>query len=115
MLLDGALAREDSITYGVNSRSPLSEIHEFSVVDNLPQDIMHILFERVVPYEMSLMLRNFIGVEKYFTLETLNSRISSFTYTNHEARDIPTSIHDKIITKPKATMAQSCKCLYLLP
>ena len=81
MLLDGALAREDSITYGVNSRSPLSEIHEFSVVDNLPQDIMHILFDGVVPYEMSLMLRNFIGVEKYFiTLETLNSRITSFTY-----------------------------------
>ena len=108
-LLDGPLAGQDSTTYGVNFRSPLNELDNFNVVHNLPQDIMHILFEGVVPYEISLMLKSFIQTSKYFSLETLNSRICSFTYTNFEARDIPTPVQDKILSNPKAIMAQSCK------
>ena len=53
-LLDGPLYRENSITYGIKFCSPLNELNNFHVVDQLPQDIMHILLEGVLPYSYYL-------------------------------------------------------------
>lgn len=58
------LGAEFSTTYGINCRSPLNDISNFHVVNQLPQDIMHILLEGVVPYQMSLMLSRFITDNK---------------------------------------------------
>ena len=68
-LLDNPLYKENSTTYGINYCSPLNEFKNFHVVDQLPQDVMHIMMEGVIPYEMLLMLNSFINVQKYFTLE----------------------------------------------
>ena len=59
-LLDGPLSYEDSATYGVNFYSPLNCLDNFHVVTQLPQDIMHILLEGVIPYELSFLLTYFI-------------------------------------------------------
>ena len=107
-LLEGSLSKEDSVTYGISFRSPLNQLKHFNVVDNLPQDVMHLLFEGVLPYEITLMLRSFVIVDKYFSLDMLNARISSFTYTNYEAKDKPSAIQDKILTTSK-NLSQSCK------
>lgn len=112
-LLDGPLSKENSVTYGVNFRSPLNSLKGFHVADNLPQDIMHVLFEGVLPYEIALMLRNFILVEKYFSLEALNHRISSFTYTDYEVKDKPTMIQYNLLTTTK-NVTQSCKFSFTL-
>lgn len=57
-LLDGPLSYEDSVTYGVNFYSPLNDLDTFHVVNQLPQDIMHILLEGVIPYELSCCLHS---------------------------------------------------------
>lgn len=74
-LLDGPLCAEDSTTYGVNFSSTLNDLDNFHVVNQLPQDIMHILLEGVIPYELTLMLKCFVVDEKYFTCTLLNDRI----------------------------------------
>ena len=60
-------------TYGISYRSPLNEIDDFHVANGqLPQDIMHVLFEGVLPKEIKLMLNSFINEQQFFTLDTLN-------------------------------------------
>ena len=89
-MLDGPLALFDSTTYGVNSVSPLNDIDNFHVANGqLPQDIMHVLYEGVMPLNMRLMLNRFVFEEGLFSLETLNHRIFSFPYSRHEAKNKP--------------------------
>ena len=88
-LLNGPLYEYDSTTYGINYRSPLNNIPGFHAANNqLPQDIMHVLFEGVVQLELKLMLQEFVR-KKYFDLELLNSRIENFTYGKKEQRNKP--------------------------
>lgn len=103
------LSREDSITYGVNFSSPLNNIHNFHVIDQLPQDIMHVLLEGVIPYELSLMLACFVVDDKYFTTDMLNDRIESFTYSAQEARDKPSTIKTQSLTSRSTSLSQSCE------
>ena len=89
-LLTGPLAKHDSITYGVNCTSTLNDLDYFHVANfQLPQDIMHVLLEGVVPYEIKLMLTEFIHNLRYFTLEFLNHRIESFTYGPGDCKPVP--------------------------
>ena len=84
-LLDGPFAAEDSVTYGINYRSPLNNIEYFHVsCGQLPQDIMHTLFEGVIPKEIRLMLHRFIFIDHLFTMERFNQRVSSFAYGRSE-------------------------------
>ena len=105
-LLTGPLAAEDSTTYGIVQSSPLNLIEDFHVVDQLPQDIMHVLFEGVVPYELQLMLKHFVK-EKYLTISQLNEKIESFCYSSHDASDRPSGINPRIFTSPEAKMNQT--------
>lgn len=104
-LLGGDLDKENSITYGIRCRSALNRINDFHVVDHLPQDIMHVLFEGVVPYELSLLLTDFVNVCRYFTVDKLNDRMACFSYTNEEARDTPSPINAQKLNH----LSQSCK------
>lgn len=89
-LLNGPLRDYDSTTYGINYKSPLNDIPGFHAANNqLPQDIMHVLFEGVVPLELKLMLQEFVIRKKYFDTKFLNSRIESFTYGKKEQRNKP--------------------------
>lgn len=89
-LLEGPHASADSTTYGISYRSPLNEIDDFHVANGqLPQDIMHVLFEGVLPKEIKLMLNSFINEQQFFTLDTLNQRITMFAYGRAEARNRP--------------------------
>ncbi len=88
--LEGPLAQSDSVTYGINYRSPLNTIPFYHVANSqLPQDIMHVLLEGVLPMETKLMLRALISEKKFFSLDLLNERIMSFSYGKAEARNKP--------------------------
>ena len=54
----------------------------------LPQDVMHVLFEGVLPFETKLMISAF-SQEKFFNLETLNDRRQHFMYGRAESRNRP--------------------------
>ena len=100
---------EDSITYGVNAVSPLNDIDNFHVVNQLPQDIMHILLEGVIPYELVQMLICFVVNRKYFTIDQLNDRIRCFAYSNQEAKDKPSPIKAQVVSLRGARLSQSCE------
>ena len=73
-LLSRHLAAADSVTYGVNFLSTLNSLDHFHVSNNqIPQVIMHILIEGVVPYTLKSMLHSFIFDKKYFTHDILNN------------------------------------------
>ena len=69
-MLLGNFAEADSITYGVNHRSVLNDIPDFHVADGqMPQDVMHVLLEGALQFEIKLMLKVFIFDKCYFDLD----------------------------------------------
>lgn len=53
-LVEGVEGADDSVTYGINYRSPLNSIHNFHVASSqLPQDVMHVLFEGILITEVN--------------------------------------------------------------
>ena len=69
--------------YGVKGNSILNQSNFFHVVEGLDPDIMHDQLEGVLPLTVKLMVKNFIQVDKYLTLEHLNQRIGAFKYLVH--------------------------------
>ena len=61
--------------YGVNRCSILTSLPHIDVTKQLPQDIMHILFEGVFIYHTSLLLENVP-----LSLSAINEGITSFPY-----------------------------------
>ena len=59
-LLDGPLGSNFSTNFGINRRSVLEDVPGFSVVTGVPHDIMHDLFEGVVPYELKLLVTHLV-------------------------------------------------------
>lgn len=88
-LLEGILAAEDSVTYGVNHVSVLNKINHFHVTNQLPQDIMHVIFEGVLNLETRLVISSFVNKDRYFTLDLLNQRIANFSYGRAEKQAKP--------------------------
>ena len=107
-LLDGPLTTSTSTIYGVTHNSPLNELSNFHVIDQLPQDIMHILLEGVVPYELSLMLSSFIG-QNYFSHALLNDHIACYAYSTQEAKNRPSHIKPQAYTSQGVSLNQSCE------
>lgn len=94
--------REDtslSQIYGVKRACPLTEnLEHFHMVTGYPPDILHDLFEGIVPTELSLCLKNLIS-KRYFTLDTLNESIRHFDYTFTDKTDRPQMIRKGFSTK----------------
>lgn len=109
LIEEGPLHDEDSTTYGINYRSVLNELDNFHAASQLPQDVMHVLLEGLIPYEISLMLYNFVTDERYLSSDQLNDRIDCFPYSSQESKDKPTPIKPQVFTSVKATVTQSCK------
>ena len=68
----------------------------------MPQDVMHVLFEGVLPLETRLMLSSFLE-SGYVSLDLLNKRVSHFTYGRAEARNslykrLPSLEQDQVFT-----------------
>lgn len=97
------MATEFSVTYGV---TPLNDIANFHVVQHLPQDVMHVILEGSLKYETELLLRAFVAVKKYFTINDLNERIACFEYSYQDKRDKPSAINPHIVTS-QASLRQS--------
>ena len=88
--LDGPLCGHYSTTYGVNRMSVLEEVPGFSVVTSLLHDIMHDLYEGIVPMELKLLLEHCISRCKYFSKDELNERLESFDFPENKPSAIDT-------------------------
>ena len=88
-LLNGPMAKENSITYGITCNSPLNQIDNFHVTNSqLPQDVMHVLLEGMLPLETKLMINSFLALG-FFTLNTFNQRCKYFACGRAESRNKP--------------------------
>jgi len=92
MSQQSALSQHFGITYGINRASILLEFPHFDICEQMPEDIMHVLLERVIPRTMKLILHNFITVRKLLTLKELNSRIAGFNYVYFNKKYQPNPI-----------------------
>lgn len=81
-----------SATYGINSQSVLTNLTYFDPIQCFPMDIMHILFEGLVPLEIALLLGQLIDIKHLFTIKTINNRICSHPYGYSEVATKPTPI-----------------------
>lgn len=78
--------------YGVKSKCVLPEkLTTFNVTSGFPPDIVHDLFEGIVPVEISLCLNVLIS-KKYFTLGALNEVIADFPYKWTDQTNRPHSL-----------------------
>ena len=103
-LLCGNDATSNSTFYGINRRSILEDVPGFSVTTCLPHDILHDLFEGVVPYELKLFIQH-SAWKKYFSVSVLNDRLSRFDFD----QDKPSFLDDRHLksgTKTRQSASQ---------
>ena len=115
-LLCGPLKGHYSTMYGINFMSILEEVPGYSVINGLPHDVMHDLYEGIVPYEMKLLLCHCVSV-KYFTIDELNARIEKYGFTHNKPRYIDPSVirnRDSKIRQSASQMMSLCQQLPLL-
>ena len=102
LLLCGPLNEHFLTTYGINRRSVLEDIPGFSVTTGLPHDIMHDVYEGVVPYKLKLLLCHCVQ-SGYFTIAQLNNRITHLDFQEN----VPTEIDAVILRNSDHKMLQS--------
>ncbi len=77
---------------GVKKGCPITEkLSYFHFVTGYPPDLLHDLFEGIIPLELALCLNVFIH-KKYFTLTELNKSITQFPYKFTDKTDCPQPI-----------------------
>lgn len=78
--------------YGVKGVCVISEkLSHFKVTTGFPPDIMHDLFEGIVPREIALCLTVLIS-KKYFTLADLNRAIKNFPFKWNDKTNCPHTV-----------------------
>ncbi len=113
-LLTGPMQSHNSTSFGINRRSVLEELKNFSVVKNLPHDIMHDLFEGIVPRERKCILVEFCIRSNFFSVKTFNQRLVNFDYGQLELGDKPAEIDEVSLKKPETNIRQSASQMLLL-
>lgn len=105
-LLEGPLGGHYSTNYGINRCSVLEDVPGFSVVSNLPHDIMHDLFEGVVPYEMKRLISHCVE-QKFFSVDLLNDRIDRYDFVH----DRPSSLQSQPLRIRQSASQMMALCL----
>ena len=108
-LLYGPLFNHYSTMYGINFLSVLEEVPGFSVINGLPHDLMHDLYEGIVPFEMKLLMCHCVRL-KYFTINELNARVDKYGFTNNKPRHIDPAI----VRNPESKIRQSASQMMAL-
>lgn len=103
-----------SMAYGINVRSEARNFPHFDIINMVPEDIMHVLFEGIVIYEIRLVLRT-LFVEGVFTLKQLNEIIENFHYGYKHKECKPNAMPQKIFENDDTvTLKQSSSSMIVL-
>lgn len=92
---------------GVKEVCVFNNIPSFHVTQNYSVDLMHDILEGVCHYDMIEILDHFIFRRKYFSLETLNFKMSVFDYSSVDLRNKPPLISENFRKKGKLSMSAS--------
>ena len=85
----------------------------FSVVTGMCHDIMHDLFEGVVPFELKLLLVH-CTEKKYFTVAELNTRIVRFDFGYSNVSSRPGEIDEGSLLRNDGKLRFSAASTWLL-
>ena len=110
---DELVALNDSKVTGIKETSVLNKINNFHIVQNIAVDVMHDLLEGICRYDAAFLLHEFIYVNKFFTLETLNARLRGFDFGHGHNINIPPELNEKSI-KNGCIILTSSEMLYLI-
>ncbi len=91
-LLTSEEANHYSVTYDINYRSPLLMLENFDITKCLPYDVMHTLFEGVVPHHLNALLRYLIDTCQCLTLSQLNNILQTHPYGYSESDTKPSPV-----------------------
>ena len=82
---------EHSITYGINRASPLLQLPGFDITTGLPFDIMHTIYEGIIPRHLNLLLHYVLDDKNYLSLSQLNHiiKVHQYGYTEIDTKPSP--------------------------
>ena len=106
-------------TFGVNGRSILSELWYFDITKQLPQDIMHVLLEGSVQYEVRFILQALFETGAV-TLRQVNNDFLQLSLGYHDESNRPPPLRESVFNgqnsyKLKLTAEQARIFLKNLP
>ena len=100
---------------GIKSCCPLNTLQSFHCVGGFPLDIMHDIFEGVVPQDILGILR-ILSSQHFFTIEQYNQSLKSLGYSSYESGDKPMPLPlDKKVKKLKGKALSICVHLRNFP
>lgn len=85
-----------SVVFGINRRSILCDFPFFDVTQMLPQDVMHVVLEGVLPLDLKLFVKYCVQ-ENFISLDALNKGIDSFPYGYYQSKNIPKPISENVV------------------
>ncbi|KYN09486.1 hypothetical protein ALC57_18391 [Trachymyrmex cornetzi] len=98
--------------FGIQELCTFNKIPAFHLLTNISIDPMHDLLEGVCRYDMGKIFNNFINVEKFFTLQHLNNRLSNYERISCDKNIIPILQVDSI--KNKLIIVSASEMLFLV-
>lgn len=99
---------------GINDSCCLNVLGYWHVTKNFTVDCMHDIFEGWGSLELRLILRQFILIDKLFTLSLLNARLKNFDYGFCDIKNKPTALTKEQLNKPGGSTGQSAAQMWCL-
>lgn len=79
-------------TYGINRRSRLVDFPGFDLIEQTPQDLIHIVLEGVAPMTIKLVLKHLV-LSGQMEIDVFNSAVQNFDFSPIDVRDNPCPIN----------------------
>lgn len=98
-------SREKS--HGVTKECVFNDLKNYYIIDNVPVDCMHDLYEGVCRYIIPKILYNLIKIHKYFSIYTLNFTIKNFDHGSSYGLNIPPEIKIAALKKGSLIISAS--------
>ena len=93
-------------TYGLTRDSILKSSKFFHILDGLVPDGMHDILEGSLQYEVKELLKYFVNIKNYFTLDELNNKINEFPYVLTDKATRPATIAPTVLASNDHTVKQ---------
>ena len=93
-------------TFGINRRSKLVQFPAFNLIEQTPQDMMHIILEGIAPLEIKSVLKQLVLLGQ-LDLDVVNSAVTGFPYSPLDVRDKPSPIAYSTLASSDSKLKQS--------
>ena len=93
-------------TYGINRRSKLVDFPAFNLIQQTPQDMMHIILEGIAPLEIKCVMKRLILLGQ-LDLDVFNTALTGFPYSPLDIRDKPSPLAYSTLASSDNKLKQS--------